>query len=213
MAKETENLNSQNEELENDNSENVEESTDENTEESENESEDTSDESNEESNEESQDEYTEREKQLYARLKKAEGFVQDENGKWVKPTKKPVKKTEKKSDAPDEVTLSRLEVRGVMEQEDQDYVLRFAKNEGISPIEALNDDIVKDRLAANKRRRESDKATPRSNNRANNQVDEVDAYVRKYKRAEAEGKDPGSVLPDNNPALTSKILSKLSKGA
>lgn len=206
--KNTENLDSQNEEQENDDSQNVEESTEENTEESKDESEN---ESEDNSDEESQDEYTEREKQLYARLKKAEGFVQDGSGKWVKPTKKPVKK-ETKTTASDEVTLSRLEVRGVMEPEDQDYVLRFAKNEGISPIEALSDDIVKDRLSANKRQRESANATPRSNNRANNQVDEVDSYVRKYKRAEADGKDPGSVLPENNPALTSKILSKL-KGA
>ena len=157
--------------------------------------------------------YTENERKLYTRAKKAEEEGKSikshlekkgykwENGELVEIGKEP----EAPSETTDEVTLSRLEVRGVMEQEDQEYVLRFAKAEGISPIEALRDDIVQDRLKANKRKRDSENATPRGNNRAGNTEDEVDTWVRKYKK-------DGS-LPENNPALTSKILDKLAKGA
>lgn len=143
-----------------------------------------------------EEKYTEREKQLYAQLQKAKGFVLV-NGKWVKPEKK-VEKTETPQD---EITLSRLEVRGVMEKEDQEYVLRFAKSEGVSPIDALEDPIVKDRLKANERSRNSEKATPRSNNRTADTTDEVDMWVKKYQKT--------GELPENNPALTSKILDKL----
>jgi hypothetical protein len=188
----TENFDSTNEELEViDSPTNEDEQSDD--------SEDVSD----DSEESSQEPYSDREKQLFARMKKAEGFVQVD-GKWVKPEKttaKPVKET--KQTPNDELTLTRLEVRGVMEQSDQDYVLRFAKAEGVSALEVLNDPIVKDRLAANKRERESATATPRGNNRASNQVDEVAAAVRKYKQT--------NELPENNPALTSKILKELKK--
>lgn len=123
----------------------------------------------------------------------------------IEKNKSKVKK-EPKAQTPssDEVTLSRLEVRGVMEPADQEYVLRFAKAEGVSPIEALSDPIVKDRLEANKRTRESAKATPRSNNRTNNQVDEVAAAVRRYHQT--------GELPDNL-ALASKVGDALKNGA
>ena len=164
---------------------------------------DDSEDVSDDSEDSSPEEYTDREKQLYARMKKAEGFVQVD-GKWVKPEATPVKaKKETKQTPNDELTLTRLEVRGVMEPSDQDYVLRFAKAEGVTALEVLNDPIVKDRLAANKRERESAAATPRSNNRSSNQVDEVAAAVRKYKQT--------GDLPDNNPALTSKILNELEK--
>lgn len=174
----TENLDSTNEEIEDTDSTNSEEdSTGETTEGT-----------SEESKDEKKDEYSDREKQLYARAKKAE--------KELKEFK------EKTPDASaDEVTLSRLEVRGVMEKEDQDYVLRFAKAEGISPIDALSDDIVQDRLKSNERKRTSEKATPRSNNRAATKEDEVAMWVRKYEKT--------GELPEDNPALTSKILDKL----
>ena len=107
-------------------------------------------------------------------------------------------KTEEVNDA----VLSRLETRGVMEADDQNYVLRFAKAEGISPIEALSDPIVIDRMKANEKARTSVDATPRNNNRANTTQDEVAVAVKKYEQS--------GELPDGNPALTSKILKRLS---
>lgn len=141
------------------------------------------------------------------RFLKKEGY-EFKDGKWVKgekpatPAKKDVKKDE---GATDDATLSRLEVRGVMEPEDQQYVLKYAKSEGISPLDALSHEIVKDRLAANDRKRKSDQATPRANNRTATQQDEVEAWVRKYKKT--------GELPEDNPALTAKILDKLKEGA
>lgn len=192
MEQEIENFDSQNEDLENIDSENdeVEEVSEEETEESTN---DDSEESEE------KPEYSDNEKQLYARAKKAEDRLKELEGK-TKP-----KESKPKTEVNDEVTISRLEVRGIMEQEDQNYVLRFAKAEGISPIEALNDDIVKDRIEANKRRRAAASATPRGNNRTANESDEVDMWVRKYNKTGA--------LPDGNPKLTSQILDRLTNGA
>lgn len=163
------------------------------------EAEETTEESTEESGSEDE-KYTETEKQLYARAKKAEKRLKElESKKEDKTSDKSSK--EEVSDA----LLSRLEVRGVLEKEDQDYVLRFAKSEGLSPIDALNDSIVQDRLKANERKRKSADATPRSNNRTGSKADEVDAAVRQFKK--------DGTLPENNPALTSKILDRLKEGA
>ena len=149
---------------------------------------------------EQKEEYTPREKSLYAQLQKAKGLTLVD-GKWVKAeVKKEVKKP--KTEEVNDAVLSRLETRGVMEADDQNYVLRFAKAEGISPIEALSDPIVIDRMKANEKARTSVDATPRSNNRANTTQDEVAVAVKKYEQS--------GVLPDGNPALTAKILKRLS---
>jgi hypothetical protein len=126
-----------------------------------------------------------------------------EDGKWGKGAE-PAPKPKAQDSSTDEVTLSRLEVRGVMDPDDQNYVMRFAKTEGISPIEALSDPIVKDRLDKNKRTRESANATPRSNNRTNNQQDELAAAVRKYQQT--------GELPDDL-ALASKVGDAINNGA
>lgn len=97
-----------------------------------------------------------------------------------------------------EATIARLENRGVMNTEDQDYIIRFAKAEGISPIEALENDIVKDRLAYNEKERKSSQAGSGVNNRQVDQGDELTAWVREYKKS---GK-----LPENRPDLIVKIL-------
>ena len=157
----------------------------------------------EETQVEEREEYSEREKSLYAQLQKERGFIQVEN-KWVKAKAKKeateVKKTEE--EPTNDAVLSRLETRGVMEADDQNYVLRFAKSEGISPIEALSDSIVQDRLKANNLARTSVEATPKSNNRANTVQNEVDVAVKKFEK--------DGTLPDGNPVLTSKILKRLS---
>jgi hypothetical protein len=123
---------------------------------------------------------------------------------------KAIEKAKKKGkDAPKEsvedLTLARLEARGILQEEDQQYILKYAKVEGLDPIKALEDDFVKDRLADMKRKRASVEATPRSNNRTNTSVDEVSVWLKKYK--------VNGTLPDNNPALTSKILRALKNGA
>lgn len=103
--------------------------------------------------------------------------------------------------------LQRLELKaeGIKDKDDQDYILKVAKIEEVDIEEASRLDYVQDRLKANERRRQSAQATPRGNNRTNTQVDEVQSWVRKYKQ--------NGSLPDNNPALTSKILKALKNGA
>jgi len=189
MEKELENLDSSNEENENDNSEIVEEVAEES-------------ESNEESNNDSpeednpKEEYTEREKQLYARLKKAE---KDLKGKKDSP--KPVK-SEGESDRFDRLELK---LAGVIDKDDQDTIIEYAQFKGIGVDEARESRAMKAELREAEKQRTSESATPRNNNRAPGQQDEVGMWVKKYKK-------DGS-LPDNSPALTSKILDALSNGA
>lgn len=181
---ELENLDSQNEEQENDDSSTVEE-----VEESE---------SNEESSDEetTKEEYTEREKQLYARLKKAEKDL-----KAKKDDPKPAK-SESESDRFDRLELK---LAGVTDKNDQDTIIEYARFKGISVDEARESRAMKAELREAERQRLSESASPRNNNRAPGQQDEVGMWVKKYKK-------DGS-LPDNNPALTSKILDALSNGA
>ena len=121
----------------------------------------------------------------------------------IEKSKKKAKEAPKKeAPAADDAVLSRLETRGVMEADDQNYVLRFAKDNNVNPVDALKDDIVIDRLAANAKARTSVDATPRSNNRANTTQDEVAVAVKKFEQS--------GELPDGNPALTSKMLKRLS---
>ena len=149
-------------------------------------------ETTEEPTEESEEETTEVDWE--ARALKAERAIEK--------SKKKAKDTPKREESTDDAVLSRLETRGVMEADDQNYVLRFAKAEGISPIEALSDPIVIDRMKANEKARTSVDATPRSNNRANTTQDEVAVAVKKFEQS--------GELPDGNPALTAKILKRLS---
>ena len=101
------------------------------------------------------------------------------------------KKTVSQDDSadPEEMSRLKLKVEGVKDDEDIDYVLRVAKAEGVDPVDAASIDFVQDRLAANKRKRQSAQATPRSNNRASAQGDEIAALAAKYNK-------DGS-LPDN----------------
>lgn len=153
-----------------------------------------------ESSEDDSEESTETEKKVdwQARALKAEKLIEKNKNKAKKDKQKG-----KSADSSSEVTLARLETRGVMEKEDQEYVLRVAKLEGTSPIEALDDPIVQDRLKANEKARKSEGASPKGNNRGRGAQNEVDIAVKKYKK--------DGTLPENNPALTVKILNKLNK--
>lgn len=77
----------------------------------------------------------------------------------------------------DEVVLARLEVRGIVNPEDQADVLRFAKAEGKSPIEVLEDDFIKSRLAHNQKKREEAASSVTPGNRTGAPKKSVDWYV------------------------------------
>lgn len=180
MLNETENINSQNDEQENTDSQNSEtESTE-------------TEQVIEQEEGETKEEFTEREKQYYSRIKKLEAELKEAKGQ-EKP--KPKKETSN-----EDVTIARLEARGILHPDDQAYILKFAKVEGVHYLEALEDDIVKDKLDRNKKQRLSASAAPRGNNRAPGDQNEVASAIKKYEK--------DGTLPDN-PALTAKVLKAL----
>lgn len=86
--------------------------------------------------------------QLYARTKKAEGFTQDTDGKWVKaqkPAAVEVKPTVTSSSENKDISQTELYalIKADVPQEDIAEVSDYAKLKGISITEALNTPIVK----------------------------------------------------------------------
>ena len=121
------------------------------------------------------------------------------------------KKDDKKDDtekvASDDITVARLEARGVMNGEDQAFVLKFAKNEGVSPIEALEDDFVKARLEHNKKAREKKEATPSPSSRTGTPKKDLSYYVDRARRT--------GEMPDRSkmPQMFEKVQDELIKQA
>lgn len=113
-----------------------------------------------------------------------------------------VEPKEKKTESTDEITVARLEARGILHPDDQAYILKYAKVEGVHYLEALEDDLVKDKLDRNKKARLSAQAAPRGNNRAPGTQNELDAAIKKYEK--------DGTLPDN-PALIVKVMKAIKK--
>lgn len=87
-------------------------------------------------------------KQLFARLKKAEGFIQVD-GKWVKKeTPEPTKENKPKETNSSELSQSDLItlVKSNIHEEDITEVIGYAKFRGISLKDALESDVVKNLL-------------------------------------------------------------------
>lgn len=147
--------------------------------------------------EESQDE----EPQVEAPKPEAKKRAETQIDRLKRELKEAKAKLNRENNPSEDALLARLENRGVMESEEQEYVIKFARAEGISPIEALSDEVVKDKLAFFKKQREVKASTYVAPNRTGGKVDEVDKWVARYRK-------DGS-LPDGNPALISKILDKL----
>lgn len=97
---------------------------------------------------EQKDEYTakieDRNKQLYARLKKAEGY-EFKDGKWVKPEAKPTVEQEAKTNNLSNADMYTLIKADVPEQDIQD-VVEYATLKKISIADALKSPIVKNIL-------------------------------------------------------------------
>ena len=129
------------------------------------------------------------------RTKKAEKTIQD-NKKDGKKTKKP--EGQKNSD---EVSIARLEARGILDEDAQAEVLEYARNKNISVVEALSDKYVVGRLAFLKAEKKEKKAAMRPSTRTGGvKTSKIDRLVAKYQK-------DGS-LPSNK-RLQSKILDRL----
>lgn len=140
------------------------------------------DESQQEVEEESDDETDYKllyESEKEAREKAEKAIIESKKKAKEQKTETP-RQEEKQNDYESDAVLARLENRGVMESEDQKYVLRFAKAEGISPVEALQDEVVKDKLAFFKKQREQKAASPVPGNRVGSASGKsVDYYIQK----------------------------------
>lgn len=104
----------------------------------------------------------------------------------------------------DNLDVVRLEARGVLDAEDQATVLKYAKAEGVSPVDALNDPFVKARLDHNKKQREQKAATPANTGRAGKTTKDLSYYVARYQK-------DGSLPSDAK--LVNQILEELKKGS
>jgi len=94
-----------------------------------------------------------------------------------------LKKEEKpvKTDELDETQLDYLDLKGVSESEDVKVVEDIVKKTGMTVRQALKDDYVIARLAANKAQREVKNATPGNTKRAGGQVGDIASAVEKFK--------------------------------
>ncbi len=86
-------------------------------------------------------------------------------------------KNSKPASNSDDALLARLELRGVTDADDQADVLKFAKLEGLSPIEALNDPFMKARLAHNEEARKARQSSPAPSNRVGATNKTPDYYI------------------------------------
>lgn len=101
--------------------------------------------------------------------------LKKERDEWK--AKAEANKSKQPTDA-DDAVIARLEIRGVTDPEDQAEVIRFAKAEGKSPVEVLNDDFMKSRLEHLKAKREQRQAAQRPGNRTGVPQKDVEHYIR-----------------------------------
>jgi hypothetical protein len=73
----------------------------------------------------------------------------------------------------EDVTRARLEARGILDEDEQDEVMRAAKLLGVSPIKALDDDIVKGKLKAMRDQKATKEATPAPGSRGGGTTDNI----------------------------------------
>lgn len=138
-------------------------------------------------------------KSEYERLQKAEEIRKQALARAKKAEEK-ARHEEPKSGGTsnEEIVLARLEARGVLEEEDQAFVRKVMEREGLTLQQAMADEYVKDKLARNKSKRESDSAIPSPSKRTGGQSKDVEYYV----------KHPNERAPD--PKIRREVLQRLS---
>ena len=162
-------------------------------------------------------ELSEKNRQLFARAKRAEGFEQDEKGEWVKTTTKTKEKPEapKKSEKSDEKILERLEnmamkVSGITADDEKDLYSSWKESTGREADEILGNKIFQAEL--------TDLRTAKANQEATSNIkgEKGDSGVKntpEYWIAKAtKGTDGKLLFSDEMPKeLYSKVLDKLAK--
>lgn len=113
----------------------------------------------------------ERTKSIKARAKEAEAKLAEVSGTRTESTK---------TSTLDETALDYLDLKGISESEDIKVIEGIIKKTGMTVREALKDDYVTTKLAANKSAREVKDATPSSTKRGGSQTDSLERAIAKY---------------------------------
>jgi hypothetical protein len=146
----------------------------------------------------------EKNKQLFARAKKAEGFNLGDDGKWVKKTPEskpapvePPKKPEAQQANLDETQLDYLDLKGITDPDEIDVIQKVIAKTGQTVRQALKDDYVTSKLSAIRQDKEVKNATPGASRRGGDQTSDLASAVAKF--------DQTGELP-NDFELRSKVI-------
>jgi len=126
-------------------------------------------------------------RELFARAKKAEGFVL-KDGHWTKaekPASKPEGEVEPKAKTGelDETQLDYLDLKGISESEDVDIIQKVMQRTGQTVRQTLKDEYVQEKLKANQAKREVELATPSGTKRSGGgAVDNFDIALAKFEQ-------------------------------
>lgn len=160
-----------------------------------------------ESEVESHDDATEEEKdttdwkakhdEIAGRLKRAETKLEKS-----KIDKKVEEKIQSKTGELSETQLDYLDLKGVTDESDIDIIQKVMLRTGQTVRQALGDEYVVQKLAANKAKRDVQGATPSSTKRAGGQVGDVAAAAAKFKET--------GVLPEDR-ALADAVVDSIAK--
>lgn len=148
----------------------------------------------EEVEEEEESEPTDDPTALKARLQKLEekAIAQRERTRILRQELAKLKKTEVPSKAApkeaatgdlDETQLELLDLKGITEDEDIDYIQKYMSRNGLTLRQTLRDELVSEKLAKNKAKRDVAQATPSSTKRGGQgSANDLDYWVERNER-------------------------------
>ncbi len=152
---------------------------------------------------------------LKARLQKLEekAIAQRERTRILRQELAKFKKTDVPSKAPpkeeatgdlDETQLELLELKGISEDEDIDYIQKYMKRNGLTLRQTLRDEIVTEKLAKHKQVREVRQATPSATKRSGQgSFNDVDYWMERNSRT--------GELPDEFELRAKVVEAKMAK--
>lgn len=114
----------------------------------------------------------------YERLQKAEDIRKQQAARLKKA--KEETRHEKPEANNEDVILARLEARGVLEEDDQSFVRKVMEREGLTLQQAMSDEYIKEKLARNKSKRESESAIPSPSKRTGEGRTEVERLADRF---------------------------------
>jgi len=79
----------------------------------------------------------------------------------------------------EDVTIARLEARGFIDSDEQDAILKASKVLGVSPVDALKDELVLAQIERIRNNKKTQAAVPDSRGRSNAEKKGVEYYIQK----------------------------------